>query len=417
MGEGRIHTLLTDLERLLLVYRVPIIQGALHVYWSALVTMPSCLLLAETAPYDGHGIPLMVTKRAPGWGLREKILEVLGNVTHIAYSPNGNLIASVGGSVSVQVWDVATGTTLHRMSIPDTEAANKSWECTTISVAFSPNSQWIVSGGRDCTVRLWNVVTGSQHHVMTGHTGPISCVAFSPNGTAIVSGSYDGTLRLWDRDTSTERLVFVGHTKSVNSLVFEPNHGHYVVSASSDGTLRVWDTLTGTELRVIGGDGGDLYCVAFSPDGSTIASGSSIGTLQLWCATTSTRKLALKVLIDSDRSLAFSPDSRSIVSCDGNGLAQIWDVTTGIEKRRLTENVHTVAYSPDGKSISFSSPPRFFSRFMSLFSSSPHTTAHTHSNADIPLPYYPLFASLRGQSVELTPLMWRHDQSHSLTCK
>jgi hypothetical protein len=60
---------------------------------------------------------------------------------------------------------------------------------------------------------------------------------------------------------------------------------------------------------------------------------------------------------------------------------------------------------------------RFFSRFMSLFSFSPHTTAHTHSNADIPVPYYPLFASLRGQSVELTPLMWRHDQSHSLTCK
>jgi hypothetical protein len=70
MRDGRTHSLLTDVERLLLAYRIPIIQGALHVYYSALATMPSCLLLDETILHDGYGIPLLVTKRVPGWGVR-----------------------------------------------------------------------------------------------------------------------------------------------------------------------------------------------------------------------------------------------------------------------------------------------------------------------------------------------------------
>jgi WD40 repeat protein len=347
MRQGRILTLLTDAERLLLVYKTPIIKGALHVYWSALVTMPSCLLLEETALHDGHGIPLLVTKRAPGWGLRETILEAKSAVICIAYSPNSKLIASVSlASDEVQVWDIVTGTSLHIMSVPDAEVNAGSYFT---SIAFSPNSQLIASASTDRTVRLWDVVTGSQRHVMRGHASWVRCVAFSPDGTIIVSGSDDGTLRIWDVATGAGRRVMTGHTAGVNSLAFAPD-GQTVVSASSDGSLRVWEVLTGTELRVIEGDGGILYCVAFSPDGSTIASGS-YGNLQLWSTTNSTRQHSLKVHFDSDQSLAFSPDGRSILSCDAIGLAQIWDVTTGVEKHHLIENVSVVAYAPDGKSI------------------------------------------------------------------
>jgi WD40 repeat protein len=348
MRQGRIYTLLTDLERLLLVYKTPLIWSALHVYYSALVTMPYCLLLKETALHDGHGIPVLVTKRAPGWGLRETILEAESIVLCIAYSPNSKLIASVSLAIDeVQVWDVATGTSLHKMSVPDAEVgAGPAFT----SIAFSPNSRWIASASKDCTVRLWDVVTGSQHHVMRGHTSWVRCVAFSLDGTIIVSGSNDGTLRIWDVATGAERRVMTGHTADVNSLAFAPD-GQTVVSASKDGSLRVWEVLTGTELRVIEGDGGILHCVAFFPDGANIASGSSNGNLQLWSTTNSTRQPALEVRLNSGQSLAFSPDGRSIVLCDAIGLAQIWDVTTGIEKHRLRENVNVVAYSPDGKSI------------------------------------------------------------------
>jgi WD40 repeat protein len=322
MRPGRIHALLTDVDRLLLAYKIPIIDGALHVYWSALAMMPSCFLLEETIPYDGHGIPLLVTNRAPCWGVRETRLEAEGHIACIAYSPNGQLIASISLNGEFQIWDVATGTALHTMYAPDTEAADEPLDFT--CAAFSPNGSWIVSGSMDCTVRLWDVVTGSQHYVMTGHTGPVRCVAFSPDGTTIVSGSRDSTLRLWDIGTSTEQLVFTGHTKKVNSLVFAPN-GQTVVSASSDCTLRFWDILTGTELCVVDGNGygcddDDLYCIAFSPDGATIASGSAYGA-HLWCATniTSGWQLELTGYAFDVKSLVFSPDGKSIATCDGIG--------------------------------------------------------------------------------------------------
>jgi WD40 repeat protein len=308
--------------------------------------MPSCLLLEETALHDGYGIPVLVTKRAPGWGVRETILEAESVTVCIAYASHGKLIASISYRPVIRVWDVATGTSIHMMSVPDAEVDAGSYFT---SIAFSPNSQWIASASTDRTVRLWDVVTGSQRHVMRGHTNSVNCVAFSPDGTVIVSGSYDDTLRIWDVGTGTERRAMMGHTAAVTSLAFAPD-GQAVISASRDGTLRLWEVLTGTELRVIEGDGGILYCVAFSSDGSTIASGS-YGNLQLWSTTNGTRQHALNGHFDDVRSLAVSPDGRSILSCDGIGLARIWDVTTGIEKTRLREDVTVVTYSPDGKSI------------------------------------------------------------------
>jgi WD40 repeat protein len=349
MREGRIHTLLSDVERLLLVYKTPIVQSALHVYHSALVTMPSCLLLKEAAPRDGHGIPVLVSKRAEGWSVRETILEVeRATVECVAYSSNGKLIASVARNSAVQVWDVATGMEVHTMRVYDADSHEPS-ESEFTSVAFSLDSQWIVSGGEDYRVRLWNATTGEQHCVMNGHTGPVRSVTISPDGIFIVSCSDDSTLRVWDLRTHSERAVMTGHTKSVCSVAFAPN-GRTVVSGSEDGTLRVWDGLTGNKLHVMHGDGSEINHVSFSPDGLVIGSGSSKGIIQLWSATGSvmTRQWRAKYGVQS---LAFSPDSRYVLSCDGQALVHVWNVTTGIEKHSLRDGVTCAVFSPDGKSI------------------------------------------------------------------
>jgi WD40 repeat protein len=338
MRQGRIHTLLTDVERLVLLYRAPIIHSALHVYHSALATMPSCLLLEETAPDNSYGIPLLISKRAPSWGLRETIIES-GAAYGVVYSPNGKLIATVAGS-EVAVWDLATGTTLYTWYPYHAEIH---------SAAFSPNGQCI-GFTEGSTLRVWDLVTGSQQCIMEGHLATATCIAFSPDSTTVVSGSQDHTLRVWDAATGVQRLVMTGYTALVNALAFSPN-GQTIVSASDEGTLRVWDVLSGTELRVVDAASGRLYCVAFSPDGATIASGASNGNIQLWSAASSFHQHTLGGHSDGVRSFAFSPDGKSIVSCDGDGLARIWDATTGVEKRSLREDVASVAYSPDGKSI------------------------------------------------------------------
>ena len=69
---------------------------------------------------------------------------------------------------------------------------------TVVSVAYSPDGNTIASGSEDKTVRLWDAATGRLKNTFTGHTDWIESVAYSPDSRTLASGSGDGTILLWD---------------------------------------------------------------------------------------------------------------------------------------------------------------------------------------------------------------------------
>ena len=105
------------------------------------------------------------------------------------------------------------------------------------AVAFSPDGQLVASASDDRTVRLWDARTGAERRTLAGHSGSVSAVTFSPDGQLVASASYDGTVRLWDTRTGAERHTLAGHSGSVNAVAFSPD-GRLVASASIDGDRK-----------------------------------------------------------------------------------------------------------------------------------------------------------------------------------
>ena len=279
---------------------------------------------------------------------------------NIAYSPNGTRLA-VAGVVGIWLYDLATRQEVSLITGHTDRVA---------SVAFSPDGNTIASGSYDSTVRLWNVsknnqsylrsglliwhrATGINTRTLTGHTNGVNSVAFSPDGNTIASGSYDDTVRLWDVNTGEHKRTLTGHTDGVLSVAFSPD-GNTIASHGNWGpTVKLWDVATGINTRTLTAHTGWVNSVAFSPDGNTIAGGDS-HEVRLWNVNTGEHKRTFTGHKNLVRSVAFSPDGNTLASASDGGRVRLWDVNTGEHKRTLTahkDSVGSVAFSPDGNTL------------------------------------------------------------------
>lgn len=95
-------------------------------------------------------------------------------------------------------------------------------------------------------IKILDAEKDKDLRALTGHTNEILCLAMHPNGNFIASGSKDNTIRIWNINTGKEIKILEGHSDNINYISFSPD-GRYLSSASDDKTVRVWDLSTISE--------------------------------------------------------------------------------------------------------------------------------------------------------------------------
>ncbi|KAG9002787.1 hypothetical protein FRB93_011389 [Tulasnella sp. JGI-2019a] len=331
---------LKDAQRFVMRFFEPISLGSGCIYSSALPFTPKCRLY-DIYQSELHDTVVVRLGQEMGWDPCLRVVRVGSEVFSIAFSPNGDRLASGSVDGVVRLLDVQTGTVVGSL---------RGHSGLVRSVVFSPAGDRLASGCVDKTVRMWDVQTGAEVATLQGHTDQISSVAFSPKGDSLASASYDKTIRLWAAQTGTEVAVLGGRNSNVDCVVFSPD-GNLLASGSWDALVHVWDVNTGAEVSILNGHWSHVTSIAFSPNGDRLASGSYDHTARIWDMQTGAVLATLSGHRDWINSIAFSPQGDRLASSSVDNSTRLWDAATGVELSRLkghSSHVSSVVFSPKG---------------------------------------------------------------------
>lgn len=242
-------------------------------------------------------------------------------VLAIALSPDGERIVSASQR-EIRVWDANTFELLTEYPGLGGAAVN--------SVAFSEDARQLATGGRDGTVKLWQVGDANPSKIFKGFDCWVHCVAFSADNKTLAAGTRTGRIRLFDLTDGADKAAIEGHDgRQVLSLAASPKF-NLLASAGYDQTIKIWDLASGREQAQLTGHKGIVTAVAWSPDGKLLASGDRHGPIKLWDMANGNRLITTLPGHSDDRlgfsvtALAFSPDGRWLASGSYDKTLKLW---------------------------------------------------------------------------------------------
>jgi WD40 repeat protein/serine/threonine protein kinase len=184
-----------------------------------------------------------------------------------------------------------------------------------------------VAGGMDGGVYLGAMWHG-EDRVLRGHSGAVRSLAFSPDDRWLVSGGDDTMVRVWDMRDSSLHQIFKGHLDRVNSVAFATS-GKQIASASADGTVKLWRLHEKNDYRTLEYPLQAAGPLALAPDGTTVAVATIEGEVQMLDARTWRMQHVLRGHRGEVTALAFAADGKRIVSAGSDRSVYVWDLGTG----------------------------------------------------------------------------------------
>ena len=243
-----------------------------------------------------------------------------GAVCTLAYSGDGAYCLSGGRDRTVRLWNVSSG-----KEIKSYEGHGR--ELASIAVA-SDNSRFASAGG-DRAVFLWDVTSGRTIRRISGHEYRVNAVKFNEEATVLVSGSYDTTVRCWDIRSSS-RLPIQVLSDAKDSVTSVDVTQHEIISASVDGRIRVYDLRMGrlTDDTV----GPPVTSVMTSQDGNCLLACSLDNAIRLFDKDNGELLNTFKGHKSSNYKIdgIFSVSDAYVISGSEDGQVYIWDIMAAV---------------------------------------------------------------------------------------
>jgi len=349
------------------------------------------------------------------------------SVYSVAIHPNGVIAATGSLDRVVTIWDLATGKPLQSFNAQQTQGQGHTGQV--LAVAFSPQGDLVASAGSDNQVRLWDMpqpwlepLAGVVGLLPLGkdaqrtaankmprslvHAMMVDSLAFDPTGKFLATGCHDGNLRIWEMAKGTTTKSIVAHTLMAQGLLVQnpiyavawlPD-GKQVISASYDRSSKLWDVASGNLVREFKGapdpipsdkpkekptgllgHRDQVFTLALSKDGKTMATGSSDRTIKLWDVASGK---VIREFMNPDmkpdfagepspshpgwvQAIAFTPDGKKLVSVGpaamNRGYLAVWSVPDGKRLAAFETDLgplFSVAITTDGSKLLLGCGPK-----------------------------------------------------------
>jgi WD40 repeat protein/serine/threonine protein kinase len=290
--------------------------------------------------------------------------DLRNQVNAVAISPDGRILAFGGIGAVIRRIDLETGTQRRELRWEQRSGGQR-----VHTLAFSPDSELLACGEDNGSLVLWDATAGAVVRDLRGPDVCLHQVAFSPDGVLLATAGKSATgavVRLWQ--VATGQLVFTAHLPGdwpAWCVAFSPD-GKTLAAGMEAGEVRLWDVATGRERARLAGHGGRVRWIGFHPDGLSLAVAGNWPdhVVHIWDLVTRTRRFRLAGHDSEVLAGAWRGDGRLLITAGAlDGTVRLWNLSGEKPRARVLSVIppdvpwlHGIALSPEGRHLAVCNP-------------------------------------------------------------